>query len=303
MNGLLYDRRLNGLLVFSLLATTLLLAAGCGLGNTAQAGSTPPVKKSTTADTAAKPPARDILISQENNSSILFSNTSCVHPAGWQAYYTDDGDTAIGLAGHFGTTVEALLRGNCLANPAEIASNRLIYVPQFQNVERMQTVLPLGVNQLIAEPTTAQPGGSIRLHWQGQGSVVSARVGIVFNGLFYEQAKDLPVSGTIDLSIPDDGREYITYMIRVSDGGEREIAAQTTIRVSCREGWFFAPQPPGCPSSPLVTTFQEQQFERGTIVYVPALGMHYVMVAGQEAVMMNDDFVPGMPLRDVNLAV
>jgi hypothetical protein len=38
-------------------------------------------------------------------------------------------------------------------------------------------------------------------------------------------------------------------------------------------------------------------------VYIPSLGVHYVMVAGQEASIVGDDYVPGMPARDPSVIV
>jgi hypothetical protein len=112
-----------------------------------------------------------------------------------------------------------------------------------------------------------------------------------------QEVDNLPTIGTWALPVPADGREAITFMLRASDG-LHEVAAQTTVQVRCPESWFFTPAPPGCPTPPLITTFREQQFERGTIVYAPALGVHYVMVAGQSALRVADSFVPGMPLSD-----
>jgi hypothetical protein len=89
-------------------------------------------------------------------------------------------------------------------------------------------------------------------------------------------------------------------VVRASDGAH-EVAAQTTVQVRCPESWFFSPAPPGCPSPPLMTTFREQVFERGTIVYIPALGVNYLLLAQYPAIQVRDSFVPGMPLKDAAL--
>jgi hypothetical protein len=126
------------------------------------------------------------------------------------------------------------------------------------------------------------------------------RIGWLFGGQFFEQVGSLPASGIAELTVPDDGRDHVRFIALASDG-TNEVAAQTVVSVVCRESWFFAPSPIGCPSAPLVTAFHEQHFERGTIVHIPSLGVLYVMAAGQEAIVVGDDYVPGMPASDPGL--
>lgn len=92
----------------------------------------------------------------------------------------------------------------------------------------------------------------------------------------------------------------MTFAVRVSDGVQ-EVTAQTTVSIRCPETWFFGPSPSGCPSAPLITTFHEQPFERGVIVYIPALGRHFAFAINEPGVEIDDTFVPGMPLRDASL--
>ena len=73
------------------------------------------------------------------------------------------------------------------------------------------------------------------------------------------------------------------------------------VQIRCPQAWFYAPAPVGCPFPPLVTLFQQQTFERGVIIYLPALRVHYVFVAGRGVRQMADTFVPGMPLKDAAL--
>ena len=114
-----------------------------------------------------------------------------------------------------------------------------------------------------------------------------------------QEADHLPQVGVWQLQVPADGRETITFTVRASDG-LHEVAAQTTVQVRCPEGWFFNPQPSGCPLPSLVTTFYEQPFEHGTIVYIPALGVHYALVSGQPARQIASTFLPGMCPRSTS---
>jgi len=229
----------------------------------------------------------------------------CLHPAGWRAYAVGTDETAESIAARFGLGVGDLLAANCLGNSAGVVAGRVVYVPVAQAGVSLQTILPLGVSAFAAEPPIAAPNSTIRLTWQGQGAIATVRIGTLFGGQFYEEYSALPASGFVEVSVPDDGRASLTYVILVGDGreGSAEISAQTTVRVLCQEAWFFDPAPSACPSAPIVTAFHEQRFERGAIVYLPALGLHYVLVAGQEAVTLPDVFVPGMPPQDAGMVV
>lgn len=278
------------------------LTAGCSFSSRAAASSTPPAHEPTVSQYGSWTVSQSVELAASvlQPAKMVFAAANaptCVHLAGWREYRVGKDDTPELLALWFGTSVEELLNGNCLSDPISIVPDSVIYVPYTQQVASVQTVLPLGVSAFVADPMVVPPGGKVKLYWQGQGTVQSVRVGWIYNGLFVEQANQLPSSGMIELEVPADGRDHMTFLVSVSDG-THEVAAQTTVQVLCKESWFFAPVPANCPTPPLVTNFREQHFERGTIVYIPALGIHYVMVAGQEAVMVKDEFVPGMPPYD-----
>lgn len=284
-------------LIVSLNLITLLLISACGPRDAAL--DAPPIEHETTVGAPqAQPAAKTINMRYESpfpSQSSLAAQT-CVYPAGWQAYPVRKDETASGVAVRYGLTLDELLSANCLPTTQALIEGQIIYVPQRQQVSG-QTYLPLAISAISVEPAIANPGDVVTLSWTGQGNARSARFGIVFDGAFYQHQTGLAATGSVQVRIPDDGREFITYMVRVSDGAT-EVAAQTSVRVNCQEGWAFLPAPSGCPTAPLTTTFREQQFERGTIVFVPTLGVHYVMVAGQEVIAIRDNYVPGMPPRD-----
>jgi len=235
--------------------------------------------------------------------TVLVSAPTCVYPAGWREYRPGAGETAEALSARYGIGLEQLLLGNCLSSAAEVVEGRQIYLPIYTYAAQVGTVLPLGISSFSVHPPLALPGGMVKLVWQAQGAASVARVGWLYAGGFIEEVGGLPPSGEIDLLVPDDGRNFMSFMVLVRDDLGAEVSALASVRVACKESWFFAPMPADCPSAPLVTTFHEQHFEQGTIVYVPALGLHYVLVAGQEAVTMQDEFVPGMPPRQAHLAI
>lgn len=276
-------------------SVVVLLLTACAANTTAQAEDhTSP--KPTLAPQIALPVVRTVAsyARPAANPPVKLA-ANCVYPAGWQAYTVGEREFADSIARKFGISVTELLQNNCIPDPLLIVQGLIIYVPPVQ--PSLQTILPLGISIFTAQPTLVNPGEQVRLEWQSQGNVRAVRVGWVFNGQYYESANQLPANGSIDLFTPTDGRDFITYLVIASDGSQ-EVYAQTTVQLRCTDDWFFAPAPLGCPSALLVTQFQEQAFERGTILYLPALGRLYVMVVGQEAVEVDDSYVPGMPNFD-----
>jgi hypothetical protein len=242
----------------------------------------------------------------DTNSLKIISNpvvdvkNTCPYPADWSPYQMQLNETIYSLAARSLVSAADLLKSNCLDNTTKLGAGSWLYVPTAATINRPETFLPLSVSSLVADPGIVSAGSTISLAWQAQGPVVRVRLGWFYQNQFIEEARDLPAMGALALQVPADGRESITYVVRVSDGAH-EVAAQTTVQVRCPESWFFSPAPSGCPSPPLLTTFREQVFERGTIVYIPALGVNYVMLAQHPAIQIRDGFVPGMPLKDAAL--
>ncbi len=227
-------------------------------------------------------------------------STNCPIPAGWAPYQMQINETIFSVAARSSLSADSLLKANCLTSATGLGTGTWLYVPPQAAATSPQTLLPLGISAFVADPVDTPSGGIIHLAWQTMGPVVRVRVGWVYEGRFVEEASGLPQTGVWQLQVPADGRPSITYMIRASDG-LTEVAAQTTVRISCPQAWFYAPAPTACPFPPLVTLFQQQTFERGVIVYLPALRLHYVFVAGQGVRQVADTFVPGMPLDDAAL--
>lgn len=232
---------------------------------------------------------------QYGTGGRTLSASSCIYPAGWRVYTIAEEDTLDLLAWRHNISAEALLQSNCLSVSSGLTIGMTLYVPEMRQAVAVQTILPLGISQFSVEPMSVTPGEPVTLTWASQGPVANVRLGLIANGQYYEQANGLLPTGTLTLNAPIDGHDSLTYLLIVGDGSH-EISAQSTIRAICPETWFFSPSPLGCPSAPLVTTFIEQHFERGTFIYVPALGLHYVMVTGQEAHPIENAYHAGTPV-------
>jgi hypothetical protein len=281
------------------LALLLLLLAGCSLDGPQQASRL---------QTAAQPVAAKVAsvhtsllagvpAAARTSSLIAPPQSACPIPAGWLPYQMQINETVFSVAARANLSAAGLLETNCLSATAAAGPGTWLYVPPQAVSTRPQTSLPLGIGAFVADPLVVPAGGVVRLAWQAVGPAVRVRVGWVYQDQFIQEADNLPQVGVWQLQVPADGRETMTFAVRASDG-LHEVAAQTTVQVRCPEGWFFNPQPPGCPLPSLVTTFDEQPFEHGTIVYIPALGVHYALVSGQPARQIASTFLPGMPLKD-----
>ena len=284
-------------LTFTLLGTALLVA-GCALfADSNDVSHMPTAPQRAAAETSQ---SQTVLAGAKVKAPVtgqIQTRSNCPAPAGWVPYQLRLNETIYSLALRANITVGDVLKANCLDNARDLRAGAWLYVPPQATNAQTQTLLPLGISALVVDPEAVPAGGMVNLTWQAQGPVVRVRLGWVYGSQFIQVVDSLPGIGTWPVQVPADGRETITFMLRVSDGVS-EVAAQTTVRVHCPESWFFGPQPLGCPYPPLVTTFREQRFERGTMVYVPALGLSYLLINDQPAHQIADSFAPGMPLTD-----
>ncbi len=281
---------MNGKLLVGLLSITL-LAAGC----TAPAPSNKPVRA---AGAAAQPQSNKATGGTTSNTlPTRNQRPACATPAGWYAYQVQMNETVYSIAARAGIGAADLLTVNCLTAPGDVQDGLWLRVPPQMVAAAPQTLLPLGISALVADPLVVPAGGMVNISWQGQGPVIGVRFGWLYNNQFIEEAANLPVVGSWPFVVPSDGRDSITLVVRVSDGLQ-EISAQTTVHILCPENWFFSPSPAGCPTPILSTTFREQHFERGTIVYLSTLRASYALINGRVPLKIEDHFTPGMPLKD-----
>jgi hypothetical protein len=278
----------------------VLLLTGCSLDSPKQAARFPTVAQPVSAKVAPVVPASLLSgapVAANTGPVLAPPQTTCPIPTGWLPYQMQINETVYSVAVRANLSAAGLLEINCLSATAVVGSGTWLYVPPQAASSRPQTSLPLGIGAFVADPLVVPAGGTVRLAWQAVGPAVRVRVGWVYQDQFIQEADNLPQVGLWQIQVPADGRETMTFTVRASDG-LHEVAAQTTVQIRCPEGWFYNPQPSGCPLPSLVTTFYGQLFEHGTIVYIPALGVHYALVPGQAARQIASTFLPGMPLND-----
>jgi hypothetical protein len=284
-------------LTFTLLGTALLVAGCAVFPDSNDVSHVPTAPQRATAQSSQ---SQTVLVGAKVKAPVtgqIQTRANCPPPAGWVLYQLRLNETIYSLALRANIAARDVLKANCVDDASDLHAGSWLYVPPQATNAQPQTLLPLGISALVVDPEAVPAGGTVNLTWQTQGPVVRVRLGWVYGSQFVQVADSLPSIGTWPVQVPTDGRETITFMLRVSDGVS-EVAAQTTVRVACPESWFFGPSPTGCPYPPLVTTFREQHFERGTMVYVPALGVSYLLIFDQPAYQIDDTFAPGMPLTD-----
>jgi|GEM_PF-6967062 len=265
----------------SLLGSLFLI--GCGVGLAAQAEPTPAAQQN-----IASIPSEQFTLTNTTNKKRFSSN--CVYPAAWHAYTIQDDENSAMIAARHGLSAQQLLDSNCLQSDDDFYVGRTIYIP-IREMQPRQNILPLSVTFFSSDVSLANPMDIITLTWQGQGNVQSVRLGRLISDQFYEIATNLPNNGSLEVAVPNDGTDMVTYLVLVSDG-YKEVAARTDVQLTCDEVWFFSPTPSGCPTAPLLTGFYQQIFERGSIIYIPTLDQYYIFVVGQEVVTLDGDDRP-----------
>lgn len=105
----------------------LLLLAACNLSMrqpTPTAAPNAPLITTLPPESNFQPPAEPV----SPGTSV---NPDCpATPLGWIAYTVEPGDSLGLLAEQTSSTIDELVRGNCLANPDEIFVGQVIYVPR-----------------------------------------------------------------------------------------------------------------------------------------------------------------------------
>jgi len=76
------------------------------------------------------------------NPTVTATLRACQVPADWAKYTVSIGETYFRIAAKYGTSVEALQRVNCLADPSRVVTGQTIYVPPAPSPTPTQTATP-----------------------------------------------------------------------------------------------------------------------------------------------------------------
>ncbi|MDX2136450.1 MAG: LysM domain-containing protein [Chloroflexota bacterium] len=79
----------------------------------------------------------------------------CETPEDWEVYIVQPGDTLVAIAQLADTTVDALVEGNCLANPNRLARGQELVVPALPTPILFPTAIVLPTELFAVTPTPA----------------------------------------------------------------------------------------------------------------------------------------------------
>ena len=116
----------------------------------------------------------------------------------------------------------------------------------------------------------------------------------------------VPPNGSTDYRIPEADRNWVDFLLYIWDDDNRSAYAGVTVLLRCPDAWFFAPDPEDiCPTPVLISEAAEQHFEHGTMVWVGAEDVVYVLFDDvgitTRWTRFEDRWQEGMPDRDPGL--
>jgi hypothetical protein len=126
------------------------------------------------------------------------------------------------------------------------------------------TIEGLVIEYLVASPEEVNPNEAFELFWAASGGASAAITRLNADG---EPGRTWAVElgGSLEVTSREGGDE--TFILSVTDGTST-IEQSVVVDVSCPIGWFFAPEPDGCPDSSAITSRAESQlFERGRMFW------------------------------------
>jgi hypothetical protein len=159
-----------------------------------------------------------------------------------------------------------------------------------QQSARTATPAPPEVISFEVSPGAVDPGDTVTLTWQAQGS--RAEVCPSSRYVLFTDGDCFPVAlaGSTTFEIPSEaaGFQYVDFILTVERLGRPEKAtSQVSVALKCERTWFFSdtPQAGICPREAVRSPAAAQGFERGTMIWLENPGRYYVL---QEAPLLGD---------------
>jgi hypothetical protein len=107
-------------------------------------------------------------------------------------------------------------------------------------------VTPVQIVLFTASPDPVEHGGTVTLAWNAPGAagVEILRLSKEGNIMVPATALALPARGSIDLQVPEEYVESITYYLSARDANGRLHKAYVTVGIICRYDEYLAPRCP-----------------------------------------------------------
>lgn len=173
------------------------------------------------------------------------------------------------------------------------------------------------IHSFTVEPAEVAPGESVLLTWSSSGAS-SAVIGGKLPAEFLAEGREVPTSGTIEITIPPHERHWHEFELVVTNPAGQTARRSFTVEIQCPYTYFFSPIPDGsasCPYKPAAfPEAAEQVFEHGRVMWfkeIPAAssrsgekeGPHiYVLYDDGHAERFEDTWTEDEADRDPNLA-
>lgn len=124
----------------------------------------------------------------------------------------------------------------------------------------------------------ANAGDTVTVMWASEGATRAVMTKLLPTGQLSSTYWDVATSGSMEVMIPAEESNWVSLMLYVENAAGKNAMATATVRLYCPWSWFFVPPPEEiCPTEPLISAAAEQQFERGTMIWVGAEDAIYVV--------------------------
>jgi hypothetical protein len=173
--------------------------------------------------------------------------------------------------------------------------------PRYTLTPTQQAIVPgtLRIEYFTTDATAVKPGDTVTLFWliKGIDSAIIYRVDA--EGKRNESWNLARNRGSLQVRVRPDEQDVARFVLVVGDAAN-EINQSLSIPLSCVGGWFFEPQPVGCPTSPAVSTRMVQQpFEHGLMFWTESQKRIYVLFNDKHTwAFYEDRFQDGQPESD-----
>lgn len=166
------------------------------------------------------------------------------------------------------------------------------------------TQVGLTVEFFTATSAIIAPGQTITLYWQVRGAERIDIYRLNADNERDQQWRDLNLSGQLPVQANPTTENLVRFVL-VATAGTAVVEQPLDIELSCSGGWFFFPQPEGCPTSEAEPSFQVQQrFERGFMIWNETRQEIFVFFTDEtepQWLRAADEYTDGLPERDDSL--
>jgi hypothetical protein len=175
--------------------------------------------------------------------------------------------------------------------------------PRYTPTPTQQAIVPgtLRIEYFTTDATVVKPGDTLTLYWLIKGIDSAVIYRLDADGKRGESWNLSRNRGSLQVRVRPDERDTARFVLVVGDTAN-EIDQTLSIPLSCVDGWFFDPQPVGCPASPAVATRMVQQpFEHGLMFWVQTEKRIYVLFDDKRSpawAYYEDQFKDGQPESD-----